>query len=59
MRLRTGRKLGGYTLYIQMGDEPSDDDELLGMMLDPARGELLVKIVNGESPPLVDRPVQS
>ena len=55
MRLRTGRKLD-VTLYIQLGDEPSDDDELLGMFLDPARAELFVKIANGEVPPLVDRP---
>lgn len=51
MKLRTGRKLD-LTLYIQMGDEPSDDDELLGLFLDPARASLFVEIVNGERPPL-------
>ena len=54
MKLRTGRKLD-LTLYIQMGDEPSDDDELLGLFLDPARAGLFVKIVNGEAPALTDR----
>jgi len=53
VKLRTGRKLD-CTIYIQMGDEPSDADELLGLFLDPARAELFVRIVNGESPPLVE-----
>ena len=55
MKLRTGRKLGR-TVYIQMGDEPSDNDELLGLIIDPARAALLVLIVNGESPPLQHYP---
>lgn len=50
MKLRTGRKLG-QTIYIQMGDEPSDDDELLGLIIDPARATVLVQIANGEIPP--------
>lgn len=55
MKLRTGRKLD-LTIYIQLGDEPSDDDELLGLFLDPARADLFVKIANGESPPLEHHP---
>ena len=51
MKLRTGRKLAR-TIYIQFGDEPSGDDELLGMAIDPARGALLVQIANGERPSL-------
>ncbi len=54
MKLRTGRKLD-LTIYVQMGDEPSDDDELLGLFLDPMRAKLFVDIVNGDSPPLEHR----
>jgi hypothetical protein len=50
VRLRAGRKLSR-TIYLQLGDEPSDDDELLGLFLDPARADLVVKTVNGPSPP--------
>jgi hypothetical protein len=32
---RVGRKVGR-TIYAQLGDEPSDDDVLIGMMDTPA-----------------------
>ena len=51
MRLRTGRHQDR-TLYIQMGDEPSDDDDYLCVFFDPARTSLFVDIVNGDRPPL-------
>jgi hypothetical protein len=50
VKLRTGRHQDR-TLYIQLGDEPSADDELLGLFIDPARAAVLVEIANGERPP--------
>jgi hypothetical protein len=49
VKLRTGTE--GRTLYIQLGDEPSADDELLGLCIDPARAAVLVEIANGDRPP--------
>ena len=51
MKLRTGDGVGT-AVYIQMGDEPGDRDELLAVFLDPARATLTVEICNGERPPL-------
>jgi len=45
-RLRVGRKVGR-TLYIQLGEEPSDDDELCGMMDTPELAAIVVAAVNG------------
>lgn len=33
-------------LYIQLGDEPSDEDEHLGVIYDPTRAMYLVQILN-------------
>lgn len=44
--LRVGRKVGR-TLYIQSGDEPSDDDELVGLMDTPELAAIVVAAVNG------------
>jgi hypothetical protein len=46
-RLRVGRKVGR-TLYIQIGEEPSDDDELCGIMDTPELAAIVVAAVNGE-----------
>jgi len=45
-RLRVGRKVGR-TLYIQLGEESSDDDELCGMMDSPELAAIVVAAVNG------------
>ena len=42
---RTGQKLGR-TLYGQLGDEPSDEDPLLGLMETKALAEQVVAAVN-------------
>ena len=47
MKIRQGRKQDR-NLYIQMGDEPSDDDEYLGVIFDPIRAKYLVQILNEE-----------
>lgn len=47
VRLRVGRKVGR-TLYIQSGEEPSDDDQLIGMVDTPELAALIVAAVNGE-----------
>lgn len=56
MKLRIGFKPSATKahaiVYIQLGDKPGGDDELLAFFPDPARAELFVKIANGESPPL-------
>jgi hypothetical protein len=57
MKLRTGRHLDR-TIYIQNGDEPSDNDELLGLIIDPARAKLLIDIANGDVPPFSPAPPQ-
>jgi hypothetical protein len=38
---RVGRKLGR-TVYVQVGEEPSDDDVLIGMFDHPALAEMAV-----------------
>ena len=50
MKIRQGRKQD-CNLYIQLGDEPSDEDEYLGVIIDPTRAMFLVQILNGDSPP--------
>ena len=50
MKIRTGRKQDR-NLYIQLGDEPSDEDEYLGVIFDPIRAAILVEILNGACPP--------
>ena len=45
MKIRTGRHQDR-NLYIQMGDEPSDEDEYLGVIFDPTRAKFLVEILN-------------
>lgn len=42
---RVGRKLGR-TIYAQAGPEPSDDDELLGLMETEAIAEEVVRLHN-------------
>lgn len=57
MRLRTGRKNAqtARNLYLQLGDEPHDDDEYIGVIFDPVRAKLIAEIVNGERPAFRDR----
>jgi len=55
---RTGRKVGR-TIYSQVGDEPSDDDELIGVFDTPELAQRAVTAVNnpprqgkcGDEPP--------
>ena len=42
---RTGRKVGR-TIYAQMGNEPSDNDPLIGVMDTPDLARLVVRAVN-------------
>jgi hypothetical protein len=42
---------GPQCLYIQTGDQQADDDELLGIILDPVRAKYLIRILNGDDPP--------
>lgn len=42
---RVGRKLGR-TIYIQKGDEPSDDDQFIGVMDTPELAQIVVVAVN-------------
>lgn len=50
--LRQGRKLsrtdGPQTLYIQRGDEPSDDDPCVGMVITPDVAKVIVQAVNAD-----------
>ena len=46
-RWRTGRKVGR-TIYRQVGEEPSDDDRLIGVMDTPELAALVVEAVNQE-----------
>ena len=46
MKWRTGRKVGR-TIYQQHGDEPSDNDRLIGVMDTPDLAERVVAAVNG------------
>lgn len=45
VKLRTGRKVGR-TIYEQKGDEPSDEDVLVGMMDTPELAAFAVAAVN-------------
>jgi hypothetical protein len=45
MTYRTGRKVGR-TIYNQIGPEPSDDDELVGLMDTPVLAALFVMAMN-------------
>jgi hypothetical protein len=51
MKLRTGRH-NHQIVYIQLGDEPSDDDQMLAVFMDVGWAVSAVEIVNGEAPPL-------
>jgi len=42
---RTGRKVGR-TVYLQLGDEPSDDDPLIGVMDTPELADAAVTAYN-------------
>jgi hypothetical protein len=42
---RTGRKVGR-TIYLQLGQDPSDDDVLIGVMDRPDLAEIVVDAVN-------------
>jgi hypothetical protein len=53
VKLRCGRKQP-QNLYVQQGDEPSDEDQYIGVIFDPMRAAVLIDIVNGERPPLWD-----
>lgn len=45
MKLRTGRK-NPHTLYLQLGDEPSNEDVCLGLIIVPAASHVIVDCVN-------------
>jgi hypothetical protein len=45
MKVRTGRR-NLHTLYLQLGDQPSDDDRCIGFMIRPEAAILLVGAVN-------------
>jgi hypothetical protein len=47
---RVGRKVGR-TIYRQTGSEPSDDDELIGVMDTPELAALVVAAVNDRAEP--------
>lgn len=47
MKWRVGRKVGR-TIYLMGGDEPSDNDTLIGVMDDPDLAAEVVRCVNGE-----------
>jgi len=42
---RTGRHLGR-TIYLQKGDEPSDDDKFLGIMDSTVMAQIVVDAIN-------------
>lgn len=50
MEIRQGRHQKK-NLYIQLGDEPGDDDEYIGVIFDPQRAEVIADILNGKRPP--------
>lgn len=45
MKLRQGRR-NPLTLYVQLGDEPSDTDPCLGMVLNQHVAAILCRLVN-------------
>lgn len=49
MKIRQGRKVGR-TLYEQAGPEPSDQDELIGVMDTVLLAAMVVAAVNGPPP---------
>jgi hypothetical protein len=51
---RVGRKVGR-TIYRQTGSEPSDDDELIGVMDTPELAELAVAAVNDREEPMLNQ----
>jgi hypothetical protein len=51
---RTGRKLGR-TIYRMLGTEPSEQDELLGLMDSAAVAEHIVHLLNLEASLLAER----
>jgi len=66
MKLRVGRKVGR-TIYLQRGDQPSDDDQLVGLMDTPELARHLVECSNHLKQPISevlrmtefsDRPVE-
>jgi hypothetical protein len=42
---RVGRKVGR-TIYMQLGEQPSDDDPLIGVMDTPELAAVVVRAVN-------------
>jgi hypothetical protein len=46
-RLRTGRRVGR-TIYVQLGDTPSDNDQLVGVMDTPELAALVVTSTNNQ-----------
>lgn len=47
VKIRQGRKVAK-TIYIQLGEEPSDDDTLVGYIEDLALAALIVARFNAE-----------
>jgi hypothetical protein len=52
MRIRTGRK-NLRNLYLQLGDEPSNDDPCLGLMISKEVAVILSGVVRGEDAALI------
>jgi len=48
MMWRVGRHVGR-TIYEQSGDEPGDDDRLIGLMDTPELARIVVDAVNGKA----------
>lgn len=54
IKLRIGRRVGR-TIYIQRGEEPSDEDSLVGLVDTRDLAQLIVEAVNGRfKPPTID-----
>lgn len=47
MKLRTGRH-NPLTLYLQLGERPSDTDPCIGLAVGPEVAATLVRLANGE-----------
>lgn len=45
MKLRAGRR-NGRTLYLQLGDEPSDKDPCIGFTVDDGAAEIIAEGLN-------------
>lgn len=45
MKLRTEQK-NPHNLYLQLGDEPHDDDPCLGMIISPVASRVIADAVN-------------